>query len=201
MFERFTESARRALFFARYEVSLRGGSTLETEHLLFGLVREPLGIAARILSTPPLSVEAIRSELNRRTVGRTEPRVSSSVEIPFSDESRRAIELSIQEADALHHAYVSVEHMLLGLLREEHGMARAVLIEMGADLATIRDTVQRMTDTTLSPEADRQSLRDAIDQLKGMVRNLHTADVQAERTVILHTILTELDRLRDRLPE
>ncbi len=89
MFERYTERARRVLFFARYEASQLGSISIETEHLLLGLIREGKGLTSRIFARSHLSLENIRKEIEGRTVFRE--KVSTSVEIPFSAETKRVL--------------------------------------------------------------------------------------------------------------
>src|SRR5215211_7012118 len=117
MFERYTERARRVLFFARYEASQLGGLSIETEHLLLGLIREGKGLTSRIFARAHLSLENIRREVEGRSIFRE--KVSTSVEIPFSAEVKRALGYAAEEADRLRHNYVGTEHLLLGILREE----------------------------------------------------------------------------------
>ena len=117
MFERFTEQARRTLFFARFEVTQLGATAIEPEHILLGLFREPKGLVARIfeqsgVSTAELSVEiADRHEFRER--------IPTSQEVPFSTETKRVLQYAAEEADRLTHSYIGTEHLLLGVLREE----------------------------------------------------------------------------------
>ena len=99
MFERYTERARRVLFFARYEASQLGSISIETEHLLLGLIREGKGLTSRIFARSHLSLESIRKEIEGRTVFRE--KVSTSVEIPFSAETKRVLQFAAEEADRL----------------------------------------------------------------------------------------------------
>ena len=85
MFERYTERARRVIFFARYEASQLGSNSIETEHLLLGLIREGKGLTSRIFSKSHLSMESIRKEIEGRALYRD--KVSTSVDIPLSSES------------------------------------------------------------------------------------------------------------------
>ena len=101
MFERYTERARRVLFFARYEASQLGSMSIETEHLLLGLIREGKGLTSRIFARSHLSLENIRKEIEGRTVFRE--KVSTSVEIPFSAETKRVLQFAAEEADRLLH--------------------------------------------------------------------------------------------------
>src|SRR5436190_1478890 len=147
MFERYTERARRVLFFARYEASQLGSISIETEHLLLGLIREGKGLTSRIFARSHLSLESIRKEIEGRTVFRE--KVSTSVEIPFSAETKRVLQFAAEEADRLLHNYIGTEHLLLGILREERSVAASILVEKGMRLNTVReDIVQLLNEKT-----------------------------------------------------
>ncbi|MEI6668622.1 MAG: ATP-dependent Clp protease ATP-binding subunit [Acidobacteriota bacterium] len=139
MFERYTERARRVLFFARYEASQLGSVSIETEHLLLGLIREGKGLTSRLFSRAQVSLDAIRKEIEGRTVFRE--KVSTSVEIPFSAETKRALQGAAEEADRLLHNYIGTEHLLLGILREERSLAASILIDKGMRLDAVRDDI------------------------------------------------------------
>jgi ATP-dependent Clp protease ATP-binding subunit ClpC len=196
MFERFTERARRVLFFARYEVSERGGMSIETEHLLLGLVREGNGISARLLTTPPVSAEAIRAEVERRSPLRKP--VAESVEIPFSEQCRRVLEYSAEEADRLRHSYVGPEHMLIGLLREEGSVAATILRELGLEPETVRGMVVKMSGDALPSGAQPHSFGEVIDRIKALVEHLDLAAEPEARGQLASLILRELEDLRNR---
>ncbi|MGH9240105.1 MAG: Clp protease N-terminal domain-containing protein [Vicinamibacterales bacterium] len=142
MFERYTERARRVLFFARYEASQLGSVSIETEHLLLGLLREGKGVTGRIFARAHVSFEAVRREIEQRTVFRK--KISTSVEMPFSAEAKRVLAFAAEEADRLLHNYIGTEHLLLGLLREEGSVAASVLMEKGMRLQTVRDDIVRL---------------------------------------------------------
>src|SRR5687768_4210463 len=147
MFERYTERARRVLFFARYEASQLGSISIETEHLLLGLIREGKGLTSRIFARSHLSLESIRKEIEGRTV--FGEKVSTSVEIPFSAETKRVLGFAAEEADRLLHNYIGTEHLLLGILREERSVAASILMEKGMRLHTVReDIVQLLNEKT-----------------------------------------------------
>ena len=147
MFERYTERARRVLFYARYEASQLGNLSIETEHLLLGLTREGKGLTNRILARAHLSLENIRKEVEGRTVFRE--KVSTSVEIPFSAECKRVLGFAAEEADRLLHNYIGTEHLLLGILREERCVAADILMQKGMRLDTVReDIVQLLNEKT-----------------------------------------------------
>jgi ATP-dependent Clp protease ATP-binding subunit ClpC len=179
MFERYTERARRVLFFARYEASQLGSISIETEHLLLGLIREGKGLTSRIFARSHLSLEGIRKDIEGRTVFRE--KVSTSVEIPFSTETKRVLQFSAEEADRLLHNYVGTEHLLLGLLRQEHSVAGSLLVEKGMRLNTVREdvvqllnektTLTRVKETLLLSEFSRDltdtSIKNLLDPLVG----------------------------------
>jgi ATP-dependent Clp protease ATP-binding subunit ClpC len=142
MFERYTERARRVLFFARYEASQLGSISIETEHLLLGLIREGKGLTSRIFARSHLSLENIRKEIEGRTVFRE--KVSTSVEIPFSTETKRVLQFAADEADRLLHNYIGTEHLLLGILREERSVAASILMEKGMRLQSVREDIQQL---------------------------------------------------------
>ena len=152
MFERYTERARRVLFFARYEASQLGSLTIETEHLLLGLMREGKGLTSRIFARSQLALETIRREVEGRTVFRE--RVSTSVEIPFSAETKRVLGYAAEEADRLLHNYIGTEHLLLGILREERSVAASLLMDKGMRLHTVREDIVVLLKDAPHDEAD-----------------------------------------------
>src|SRR6202045_83674 len=140
MFERYTEKARRVIFFARYEASQYGSPYIETEHLLLGLLREDKALANRFLHTHG-SIESIRKESESRITVRE--RISTSVEVPLSQECKRILNYAAEEAERLGHKHVGTEHLLLGVMREEKSFGAEILIERGLRLSTVREELQR----------------------------------------------------------
>ncbi len=182
MFERYTERARRVLFFARYEASQLGSISIETEHLLLGLIREGKGLTSRIFARSHLSLENIRKEIEGRTVFRE--KVSTSVEIPFSAETKRVLQFAAEEADRLLHNYIGTEHLLLGILREERSVAASILMEKGMRLNAVREdivqllnektTLTRVKETPLLAEFSRDLTESAMkNQLDPLVGREH----------------------------
>src|SRR5689334_3922528 len=102
MFERYTESARRALFFARYEASQLSHGSIESVHLLLGVLRAGTGVTGKLFSLANVSYEAVLAQIDR---GPGEP-LSTSVEIPFTAETRRVLDHTAEEADRLGHSYI-----------------------------------------------------------------------------------------------
>jgi len=140
MFERYTEKARRVIFFARYEASQYGSPNIETEHLLLGLMREDKALANRFLRSHG-SIESIRKQIEGRITIRE--RVSTSVELPLSQECKRILQYASEEAERLAHKHVGTEHLLLGILREDKSFAAEILNERGLRLSALREELAR----------------------------------------------------------
>src|SRR6516164_5435511 len=136
MFERYTERARRVIFFARYEASQFGSTTIETEHLLLGLIREDKNLTNRFLRNHS-SIESIRKEIEGRTTIRE--KVSTSIDSPLSNEFSRILAYAAEEAERLNHRDIGTEHLLLGMLREEKCVAAEILHERGLRRNAIRE--------------------------------------------------------------
>src|SRR5882762_8202466 len=140
MFERYTEKARRVIFFARYEASQFGSPYIETEHFLLGLLREDKALANRFLRSHA-AVESIRRQIERHTA--PGEKVSTSVDLPLSHECKRVLAYGAEEAERLNHEYIGTAHLLLGLLREEKCFAAQLLREQGLTLDSVRVQVQQ----------------------------------------------------------
>src|ERR671926_115809 len=143
MFERYTEKARRVIFFARYEASQFGAPAIEPEHLLLGLMREDKTLTGRFFPRAQVNIEAIRKEIEGRTLLRE--KISTSVELPLAPETKRVLAYAHEESDRLQHRHIGTEHLLLGLLREERSMAAEILYERGLRLNAVRDEIARQS--------------------------------------------------------
>jgi uncharacterized protein YbbC (DUF1343 family) len=141
MFERYTEKARRVIFFARYEASQFGSPSIESEHLLLGLMREDKEIATRFFSRARVSPEAIREEVTRRIP--LQEKIHTSVELPLSGEAKRVLAYAHEESDLLQHRHIGTEHLLLGLLREERSQVAEILYKHGVRLEGVRAELSR----------------------------------------------------------
>jgi hypothetical protein len=131
MFERYTEKARRVMFFARYEASQFGADCIETEHLLLGLLRESSFLP---------SINSIKYIHQRiRAITPVREKISTSVDLPLSNESKRALAYSAEEAEKLKHGHIGPQHLLLGLLREEKSLAANLLQERGLSIERVRE--------------------------------------------------------------
>jgi len=151
MFERFTEKARRVIFFARHEVSEYGGEFIDTRQLLLGLLREDKQLFSRLLREGDLLEDAAES-LGIRTL---DEKVGRSVDIPLSLDATRALAFGAEESEQLGHRYIDTGHLLLGLLREPSA-TRDLLVKRGLELSTVRAALPG----TAASSANRQIVDD-----------------------------------------
>jgi quinol monooxygenase YgiN len=143
MFERYTERARRVLFFARYEASQLGSSSIGSEHLLLGLLRDGgAPFSGQAFTRAGLDYAAVRDELAEATAG--SPKTATSVEMPFAVAARVALDAAAKEADGLKHAHIGPEHLLLALLHETGTVAAGILDRVGLRLDTARESVRHL---------------------------------------------------------
>jgi ATP-dependent Clp protease ATP-binding subunit ClpA len=140
MFERYTEKARRVIFFARYEASQFGASQIEAEHILLGLLREDKSPFLRNLCRS-LDHESVRRETEGRMISRD--RTSVNIDLPLSIEAKRVLTFATEESEKLRHRHIGTEHLLLGLLREESSVAAEILYENGIRLTDVREALER----------------------------------------------------------
>ena len=168
MWQRFTERARRVVFFAQEEAGRLGESYVSTEHLLLGLVREHDSVAARILDRMGVSLGRIRSEIER-SVTRGEGRHGQDMQL--TPRAKRVIDLAYDEARQLSNNYIGTEHLMLGLIREGEGLAGRVLAKLGVDLERTRHEVLALQDsegsgsaTTHTPQKQRRSQTPTLDE-------------------------------------
>jgi len=140
MFERYTERARRTLFFARYEASLLGSLSIEPTHLLLGLLREAEGVTGDLLLSAG-SPDEIRDEIKGHII--THAEIPKSVEIPFTASAKRVLSAASEEAIGLRHAWIGTEHLLLAILRED-SLATDILFGRGLRLVSARERVAKV---------------------------------------------------------
>src|SRR3989442_4859128 len=141
MFERYTERARRVIFFARYEASLAGAEAIEPEHLLLGIAREDKPLLAQFLPNGKGSIELIRSRIERHISYRE--RITTRNEMPLAPELKRTLHFAHDESYRLSDHHIGTEHLLLGLMREETSGAAQVLAELGLRLDAVREALAR----------------------------------------------------------
>ena len=140
MFERFTERARQVVVLAQEEARDLRHNYIGTEHLLLGLLREEEGVGAHVLDELGVSLDDVRAQVGE-IIGRGD--VVTTGQIPFTPRAKKVLELSLREALTLGHNYIGTEHVLLGIVRENDGVAARILLGGGADADAIRDAVIR----------------------------------------------------------
>ena len=166
-FEKFSERARRVLSLAQEEAIRFNHNYIGTEHVLLGLVREPEGVAARVLANLSVDLHKVRSAVEF-IIGRGERPVSGE-NIGLTPRAKRVIELAVDEARRMNHRYIGTEHLLIGLMREGEGVAAGVLESLGVTLDKVRAEAQRILSQSVSSsgrEGSRTGTRTpTLDQL------------------------------------
>ena len=137
MFEKYNEKARRALFFARYEASKLGSQVIESEHMLLGILREGEDIIKEIFARFNVKPEEIRREIEGDRI--FVERISSTAELPLSEESKKILAYAAHEAESMLHPYVGTEHLLIGLLRVDGCVAGRLLTAHGFNVYGVRE--------------------------------------------------------------
>ena len=156
MWQRFTERARRVVFFAQEEAARLGENYVGTEHLLLGLVRESDSVAARILDKLNIPLGRIRADIERQV---TRGHGNLGQDMQLTPRAKRVIDLAYEEARQLNNNYIGTEHLLLGLIREGDGLAARVLVKLGADLERTRREVYQMQEGETQQSSSRQRSR------------------------------------------
>ena len=139
MFEKYNEKARRALFFARYEASKLGSRVIESEHILLGILREGEESVNELFQRFEVKPETIRREIEGERV--FVERISSTAELPLSEESKKILAYASHEAESMLHSTVGSEHLLIGILRVESSLAARILKQQGVELVNLREEV------------------------------------------------------------
>ena len=174
MFERFTKGARRVIEVSQQQARTLNHDHIGTEHILLGLIQEGEGVGATVLRSLVGSLDGVRNAVEEMIgTGMRSP----DGHIPFTPQAKKVLELSLRESLELGHNYIGTEHILLGLIREDEGVAAQVLAAAGVDLATARRQVVRLVgrsepdDTGVNPigPAGRR-LRDEVERLRALLR-------------------------------
>jgi len=139
MFDRFTDRAKKVMNLARQEAQRFNHEYLGTEHILLGLVQEGSGVAANVLKNMGIDLNKIRTEVEK--IVKTGPSMVTMGQLPFTPRAKKVLELSMEEAGNLGHNYIGTEHLLLGLIKENEGIAAQVLINLGVKLEDVREEV------------------------------------------------------------
>src|ERR1700747_95975 len=139
MYERFTDRARKVMQLANQEAQRFNHEYIGTEHILLGLIKEGSGVAANVLKNLEVDLRKIRLEVEKLV--QSGPDMVTMGKLPQTPRAKKVIEYSMEEARNLNHNYVGTEHILLGLLREQEGVAAQVLMNLGLKLEDVREEV------------------------------------------------------------
>ncbi len=212
MYERFTDRARKIMHLANQEAQRFNHDYIGTEHILLGLVKEGSGVAANVLKNLDIDLNRIRQDveaiLQRGTIGKQEVKGR----LPHTPRAKKVIDYAVEEARGLNHNYVGSEHLLLGLLREEEGVAAQVLTHLGLKIQVVRDEVMNLLGMNLpnekqpdlpepsSPPSDPRA-RDLDDEIERLNAEKETAivDQDFKKAVALRDQVFELKRRRAQL--
>jgi ATP-dependent Clp protease ATP-binding subunit ClpA len=160
VFERFTEGARQVVVLAQDEAQRLRHNYIGTEHLLLGLLNEEEGVAARVLESLDITLEEMRAQI-ARIVGQGDDVTTG--QIPFTPRAKKVLDLAMREALSLGHNYIGTEHILLGIVRENEGVAARILLDFDADAEMIRNEVLRVVS---GKELSGRAPREPGDRLK-----------------------------------
>ncbi|MGA7685479.1 MAG: Clp protease N-terminal domain-containing protein [Terriglobales bacterium] len=137
MFERYTEKARRVIFFARYEASRLGSTSINPEHLLLGLLRESQSLFANL---PAGAVDKIRARIDAHVPRKSS--VSTSIDLPLTADSHNILKFAAEEADGLAHRHIGADHLVLGILLENQCFTSDLLREFGIEAGSFREKIK-----------------------------------------------------------
>jgi ATP-dependent Clp protease ATP-binding subunit ClpC len=151
MFDRFTDRARKVMGLARQEAQRFNHEYIGTEHILLGLIQEGSGVAANVLRNLDVDLEKIRREIEK--IVHSGPPMVTMGQLPFTPRAKKVLELSVEEATNLGHNYIGTEHLLLGLIRENEGVAAQVLMNLGLKLEDVREEVLELLGADMTSEA------------------------------------------------
>jgi len=192
MFERYTEKARRVIFFARREASGFGSPTIESEHILLALVQESAGFLKRYLGNKTSEAE-LRAEVLTYTVLRAP--TPTSVDIPLSEECKHILMFGAEEAERLGHRHIGTEHLMLGILREENSVAARIFRQHGLELERAR--------TMLAAAEPEISLRQGIGSGGGsgfprhLIASIHVVEAGTSEPLLSYNNVSMIPRIGD----
>ncbi|MFL5556804.1 MAG: Clp protease N-terminal domain-containing protein, partial [Gemmatimonadaceae bacterium] len=151
----FTERVRKVLAMAREEAARLHHEYVGTEHILLGLIREGEGVAAAVLQNLSVDLDEIQQKIEE-TVKKGKAAAATGPDLPYTSRAKKVLELAMGEARDLSHGYVGTEHLLLGLLREEKGIAAQVLTDAGVNLDAAKAETLRLLGTEM-PQGGTQA--------------------------------------------
>ncbi len=152
MFDRFTDRAKKVMSLARQEAQKFNHEYIGTEHILLGLVQEGNGVAANVLQKMAVDLEKIRQEVEK--IVKTGPSMATMSNLPFTPRAKKVLELAMEEASQLGHNYIGTEHLLLGLIKENEGIAAQVLLNLRVKLEDVRIQVLEFLGADTSGEEE-----------------------------------------------
>ncbi|MBI5101599.1 MAG: ATP-dependent Clp protease ATP-binding subunit [Nitrospirae bacterium] len=170
MFEKFTERGRKVIIYAKEEAEKRQNDYLGTEHLLLAVLREDDGLPVAILKKMGLTVEELRLEVERNLPAGLN--LLTFGDIPFTPRVKKVLELAVEEARLLGHNYIGSEHLLLGLIREDEGIAGKILRNLGANLLGARQLTINLSMRSFSQNREKRSATPALDEFGRDLTNL-----------------------------
>jgi ATP-dependent Clp protease ATP-binding subunit ClpC len=162
MFEKFTERGRKVIIFAKEEAEKRQNDYLGTEHLLLAILREEDGLPVAILKKMGLTIEELRMEIERNLPAGMN--LLTFGDIPFTPRAKKVLELAVEEARLLGHNYIGSEHLLLGLIREDEGIAGKILRNLGANLLGARQLTINLSMKSYVHTREKRSATPALDE-------------------------------------
>lgn len=197
MYERFTDRARKVMQLANQEAQRYNHEYIGTEHILLGLIKEGSGVAANVLKNLDIDLPAVRVEVER--IVRAVPTDADKLlpgKLPQTPDAKKVVEYAIAEARDLAHNYVGTEHVLLGLLRQEEGVAAQVIMNLGLTLDMVREEVRELLGPsqpapteaepldfslleTMDLPVEAQDIVNAFDQLIKQLRQMKEGPVSA----------------------
>jgi ATP-dependent Clp protease ATP-binding subunit ClpC len=192
MFERFTERARRVVVLAQEEARMLDHNYIGTEHILLGLIHEGDGVAARVIGLMGLTIEAARDQVEQM-IGRGS--AAPSGHIPFTPRAKKVLELSLREALELNKSYIGTEHILLGLIREGHGVGAQILELLAGPLSAVRETAVGLTDSEpQEPDSDEPvamatSSSFSLPRGRGPERDIRMGERDARMRMMVETVV------------
>ncbi|MFO0981133.1 MAG: ATP-dependent Clp protease ATP-binding subunit [Planctomycetota bacterium] len=167
MFDRFTDRARKVMNLAKQEAQRLNHEYIGTEHILLGLVQEGSGVAANVLRNMNIDLKKIRSEIEKIVKG--SPTMVTMGNLPFTPRAKKVLELALEEASQLGHNYIGTEHLLLGLIKENEGIAARVLLNLGVKLEDVREEVLEFLGA--DPRSEEEEQPQAEDQAQAGAKN------------------------------
>ncbi|HEX6882769.1 MAG TPA: ATP-dependent Clp protease ATP-binding subunit [Planctomycetota bacterium] len=169
MFDRFTDRAKKVMNLARQEAQRFNHEYLGTEHILLGLVQEGSGVAANVLRNMNIDLAKIRTEVEKLV--KTGPSVVTMGQLPFTPRAKKVLELSMEEAGNLGHNYIGTEHLLLGLIKENEGIAAKVLTNLGVKLEDVREEVLEFLGAEHGEEEEEEQSEQPIGGQQGQSKS------------------------------